>query len=101
MLSALGQSTRLETFELLMKSEPKGLPAGDVARRLAIPQNTLSAHLATLYRAGLVRAERQGRSIIYRAEPNQLLALATFLSQGFATARRRRRARRGKAHQDE
>ncbi len=86
MLSALGQSTRLEAFELLMKSEPDGLPAGDVARRLAIPQNTMSAHLATLYRAGLVRAKRQGRNIIYRAEPKQLLALATFLNQGHATA---------------
>lgn len=81
MLSALGQDTRLEAIELLLQSEPSGLPAGDVARRLHVPQNTMSAHLATLSRAGLVEAERHGRSVVYRVRPNQLAALASFLKQ--------------------
>ena len=82
MLSALGQDTRLEAIELLLRSQPAGLPAGDVARHLEVPQNTMSAHLSTLSRAGLVEAERHGRSVIYRARPHQLSALASFLSQG-------------------
>src|SRR3546814_9676581 len=66
-LSALAQATRLETFRLLVRHEPEGLAAGDIARSLDVPPNTMSAHLAILARAGLVRSERHSRSIIYRA----------------------------------
>ncbi|MHA6692929.1 ArsR/SmtB family transcription factor [Devosia sp. A449] len=78
-LAALAQSTRLETFRLLVRHEPEGLPAGELARLLDIPQNTMSAHLATLSRAGLVEGERQSRSIIYRAKLDQLRDLMLFL----------------------
>lgn len=78
-LSALGQDTRLDAFRLLVRHEPEGMPAGEISRELAVPQNTLSTHLAVLARAGLVRAERQGRSIIYRAELACLRALTVYL----------------------
>ena len=78
-LAALAQSTRLDTFRLLVRHEPGGLPAGEIARLLNVPQNTLSAHLGTLARAGLVRSERQSRSIIYRANLDQLRGLTMFL----------------------
>ena len=78
-LAALGQPTRLETFRLLVKHDPQGLPAGELARALAVPQNTMSAHLSVLTRAGLVRGERQSRSIIYRAEIGRLQELVSFL----------------------
>lgn len=78
-LSALAQDTRLDTFRLLVRHEPEGLPAGELARQLQIPQNTMSAHLATLARAGLVAGERQSRSIIYRAQLDQLRELTLFL----------------------
>jgi hypothetical protein len=39
-LAALAQPTKLDAFWLLAKHEPDGLPAGEVARRLAVPQNT-------------------------------------------------------------
>ena len=80
-LSALAQNTRLDTFRLLVRHEPEGLPAGEVARRLDVPQNTMSAHLATLARAGLVRSERHGRSILYRAELGRLGAVMLFLAR--------------------
>jgi len=67
-LAALAQATRLETFRFLVRHEPDGVPAGELARLLDVPQNTMSAHLATLSRAGLVTGERQSRSIIYRAD---------------------------------
>ena len=67
-LAALAQSTRLDVFRLLTKHEPDGLAAGDIAKALAVPQNTMSSHLAILSRAGLVTARRISRSIVYRAD---------------------------------
>jgi DNA-binding transcriptional ArsR family regulator len=78
-LSALAQPTRLAVFRLLMTNEPDGLPAGDVARQLEVPHNTMSSHLGILSRAGLVRATRHSRSIVYRARPGAVAALASFL----------------------
>ena len=78
-LAALAQNTRLDAFRLLVSHEPHGLAAGDLASALQVPQNTLSAHLSILDRAGLVRAQRQGRSIIYRAELDGLRRLTLFL----------------------
>jgi ArsR family transcriptional regulator, arsenate/arsenite/antimonite-responsive transcriptional repressor len=78
-LAALAQSTRLEVFRLLVKHEPEGLAAGDIAKALAVPQNTMSSHLAILARAGLVSAERHSRSIVYRANLSAFQALTSFL----------------------
>lgn len=78
-LSALAQNTRLETFRLLVRHEPEGLPAGEIANQLAVPANTMSAHLAVLSRAGLISAERRSRSIIYRADLDRLAAVMLFL----------------------
>jgi ArsR family transcriptional regulator len=80
-LAALAQGTRLDTFRLLVKHEPDGIPAGELARRLDVPQNTLSAHLAILARAGLVRGERHSRSIIYRADLEAFRELTLFMIQ--------------------
>jgi ArsR family transcriptional regulator len=78
-LAALAQSTRLEVFRLLVKHEPKGLAAGDIARALAVPQNTMSSHLAVLARAGLVSAQRFSRSIVYRADLARFRAVMLFM----------------------
>ena len=66
--AALAQETRLAVFRLLVTAEPNGLAAGEIARRLDVPHNTMSAHLAVLTRAGLATATRHSRSMIYRAE---------------------------------
>jgi ArsR family transcriptional regulator, arsenate/arsenite/antimonite-responsive transcriptional repressor len=78
-LAALAQSTRMGVFKLLVKYEPDGLAAGDIARMLAVPQNTMSAHLAILARADLVTSERQSRSIIYRANLAAFQMLTSFM----------------------
>lgn len=78
-LAALAQSTRLDVFRLLVKREPEGLPAGEIAKALAVPQNTMSAHLAVLSRAGLVVARRISRSIVYRADLARFQAVMSFL----------------------
>lgn len=78
-LAALAQPTRLQAFKLLVRHEPDGVPAGDIAKMLAVPQNTMSSHLGVLTRAGLIRAERQSRLIIYRADVAALRDLTLYL----------------------
>lgn len=77
--AALGQITRLETFRCLVRKEPEGVPAGELARLMSVPQNTMSAHLAVLARAGLIRGERQSRTILYRADLDRFGELMAFL----------------------
>ena len=78
-LSALAQPTRLDTFRLLVSREPEGAAAGELARLIDVPQNTMSTHLAILARAGLVRGERHSRSIIYRADLERFREVTLFL----------------------
>jgi len=78
-LGGLAQGTRLDTFRLLVKHEPRGLAAGDIAREIGVPQNTMSAHLAVLARGGLVTSTRFSRSIVYRANLDALRELTIFL----------------------
>lgn len=78
-LAALAQPTRLQTFRLLIAREPGGVAAGELAKLIDVPQNTMSAHLSILSNAGLIRGERQGRSIIYRAELECFRAVILYL----------------------
>lgn len=78
-LSALAQTVRLDAFRLLVSREPEGIAAGELARLIAVPQNTMSTHLAILARAGLVRGDRQSRSIIYRADLERFREVTLFL----------------------
>ena len=80
-LAALAQTTRLDVFRRLFAAEPDGVAAGDLARGLAVPHNTMSSHLSVLTRAGLVRSERRSRSIIYRADLSRVRELLGFLVQ--------------------
>ena len=78
-MSALAQSTRLQTFRLLVASEPEGIPAGELARMVGVPQNTMSAHLSTLVQAGLIHGDRQSRSILYRADLERFRDVVLYL----------------------
>jgi ArsR family transcriptional regulator, arsenate/arsenite/antimonite-responsive transcriptional repressor len=78
-LAALAQPTRLEIFKLLLKHEPAGVAAGTIADKVGMPHNTISTHLAVLVRAGLLRATREGRTIIYRADIEGMRSLIGFL----------------------
>ncbi len=80
-LSALALAGRLEVFRLLVKAGPDGMAAGDIARALDARPNTLSANLNILSGAGLIHAQRQGRSIIYRADYERMRDLLAFLME--------------------
>jgi ArsR family transcriptional regulator, arsenate/arsenite/antimonite-responsive transcriptional repressor len=77
--AALSQPVRLQVFRLLVRAEPDGLAAGEIADALDIRQNTMSANLAVLLRAGLVTNARSGRSIRYRADLAAMGRLIQFL----------------------
>jgi DNA-binding transcriptional ArsR family regulator len=76
---ALSQETRLTALRLLVTAGPAGMPAGMIAERLECRQNTMSSHLQSLRRAGLVDATRHGRSIRYSANYQGVRALIQFL----------------------
>lgn len=78
-LSALAQPSRMDAFKLIVMHEPEGVAAGEIARILDIPQNTMSTHLAILSRAGLITSARQSRSIIYRANFANLRTAINYL----------------------
>ena len=80
-LSALAQDSRLEVFRLLVKAGPGGLAAGEIARKLKTAPNTLSAQLLILSSANLIRARREGRSIIYAADFEAMSGLLLYLAE--------------------
>lgn len=80
-LSALAHPGRLAVFRLLVQVGEEGLPAGEVARRLETPANTMSTQLAILTRAGLIRSRRESRSIIYSADYGRISELLGFLME--------------------
>ncbi len=78
-LSALAHDMRLDVFRLLIKAEPQGMAAGDIAAALDVRANTLSNNLNILAAAGLVVSQREGRSIRYRAQMQTMRGLLGFL----------------------
>jgi DNA-binding transcriptional ArsR family regulator len=57
------------------------VPAGDLARLVQVPHNTLSTHLGVLTRAGLVIPRKEGRSVFYTADFDGMRALIAYLVQ--------------------
>lgn len=80
-LSALAHEGRLGAFRMLVQAGGAGLPAGEIARRLGIPANTLSSSLNILSHAGLIEHRREGRSLIYTARYEHMTELLEFLMQ--------------------
>jgi ArsR family transcriptional regulator, arsenate/arsenite/antimonite-responsive transcriptional repressor len=78
-LSALAQEHRLALFRLLVQAGEQGMPAGAIAEALGIPGSSLSFHLAQLTKAGLIRQQRQSRSLIYSADYAAMNGLVGYL----------------------
>lgn len=72
--AALSHPLRLQVIELLIDA-PDGVPAGVIADKLQVRQNTLSTHLAQLSRAKFINGLRRGREIIYSLNHSSLSEL--------------------------
>ena len=79
-LGALAQPMRLRLFRALVVAGESGLTPGALVEMLELPAATLSFHLKELTLAGLVTRQRVGRSIIYRADYDQMNAVLSFLT---------------------
>ncbi len=60
---ALSDPTRRRVLQLLRKQP---MVAGQLAEHFEVSKPTMSAHFAVLREAGLVEAERNGKTIVYR-----------------------------------
>ncbi|OYX64168.1 MAG: transcriptional regulator [Novosphingobium sp. 32-60-15] len=80
-LGALAHETRLAVFRMLVTAGHDGMIAGAIAEKLGVPPSTMSHHLATLERAGLVQSTRESRIIRYRADYPGMRRLLVFLLQ--------------------
>lgn len=78
-LKALGHPVRLALVRLVVQGPEDGTPAGELQERVGIPASTLSHHLAALADAGLVKVERTGTFLRYRADFTVLRALTDYL----------------------
>jgi DNA-binding transcriptional ArsR family regulator len=79
---ALADPTRRRILELLRRQE---MSAGELAEHFDLSKPTLSGHFNVLRSAGLVDAERNGTSIIYRLNVTVLeeALMALFNAFGF------------------
>lgn len=77
---ALAHPTRLAVFRLLVRNGAEGETAGELARRLDVPPQTLSFHVKELSRAGLVRGRREGRNIFYSVDFEHARRLIAYLT---------------------
>ena len=80
-LGALAQEHRLALFRLLVQAGQGGRSAGSLAEALAVPNSSLSFHLAHLNRAGLIMQRRAGRSLIYSANYAAMNDLVGYLME--------------------
>jgi len=84
---SLAQPTRLQALRLLLAAHPESVAAGEIARRCDVPHNTMSNHLAILTRAGLAAAEKDGRTVNYRADVTGFRGLIDFLARDCCNGR--------------
>ena len=105
-LQAIAEPRRREILRLVWDRE---LPAGDIAARFDVTRPAISQHLRVLREAGLVNERRDGTRRLYRARPETIAELRTFLERFWDEGlwslkhaaerderRRRRRAREGR-----
>ena len=78
-LGALAHPVRLTVFRALVVAGPQGLIPSVMQEGLGVPPATLSFHLKELSAAGLIASEREGRSLIYRAEFARMAAVLSYL----------------------
>lgn len=78
--AALGSEQRLSVIRLLVRAGPDGMAVGALKDATGMAASTLSHHLRFLAQTGLVAQERQGRSIICRAEFDRIQSLAFYLT---------------------
>ena len=79
-LGALAHEHRLAVYRLLVEQGPKGLPAGLIGERIGLVPSSLTFHLQSLQRAGLITQVRASRQLIYSADYAVMNELVGYLT---------------------
>ncbi len=77
---SLASGIRLDIFRLLVRMNPQGMVAGEIATTLGVPPTNLSFHLKAMAHAGLVAATQEGRFQRYRANLPLMFDLIAYLT---------------------
>lgn len=77
--AAIGSEARLEVVRTLVRAGNKGLTIGEIQSRIGMAASTLAHHLKFLKSAGLIQQEKNGRSVVSRANFPRLEALAGYI----------------------
>lgn len=80
-LTALAHETRLTIFRTLVQIGASGVPAGQLAKELGIPNATLSFHLKELANADLILARQESRFIYYSPNFATMNGLLHYLTE--------------------
>ncbi|MXN66142.1 metalloregulator ArsR/SmtB family transcription factor [Stappia sp. GBMRC 2046] len=80
-LEALGNPTRLNIYRTLVRAGEGGLSVSALRERVGGALSTLSHHLQKLVLVGLVIQERQGTTLICRANYDQMHGLVDYLTK--------------------
>jgi DNA-binding transcriptional ArsR family regulator len=75
-IQAISEPHRREILRLVRDRE---LAAGEIAARFEVTRPAISQHLTVLKNAGLVNERREGTRRLYRARPEGLAELRSFL----------------------
>lgn len=79
-LKELGHPTRLNIFKILVKSGHNGLPVGTLAKKLNVPNSTITHHISGLVQGGLVEQQRDGRILYCVPQYDMLEEVILFLN---------------------
>jgi len=80
-LKELGHVHRLKIFKRLVKSGYDGLPVGEIREEVGIPHSSMTHHIASLVRAGLIIQKREGRILRCIPQYQRLWDLIDFLQE--------------------
>lgn len=78
-LCALSNETRLDLVRLLMPSGAEGMAAGQIGQALGMTASRLSFHLSAMEQAGLIRARKSARNVIYSVDAGGLGRTISYL----------------------
>ena len=78
-LEALGNPTRLQIYRALVRAGEAGMPVGKLQTKLNVAPSTLSHHIKSLLTVDLIVQERQGTTLICRANYDLMRGLVDFL----------------------
>ena len=85
-LGALAHEYRLAIYCLLIEQGPAGLAAGAIGERVGLVPSSLTFHLQSLQRAGLITQLRASRQLFYSADFGVMNELVGYLTDKCCTA---------------